>query len=47
MSKYSSAKYYQNNNERLQKQLAKDIEVSLKNKKVSRQSGMIKKSTRS
>ena len=33
MSKKSSAKYYQNNKERLQKNLVKDIKVFLKKKK--------------
>ena len=33
MSKNSSAKYYQNNKERLQKNLVKDIKVFLKKKK--------------
>ena len=33
MSKDSSAKYYQNNKESLQKKLAKDIKVFLKKKK--------------
>ena len=33
MSKDSSAKYYQNNKERLQKNLVKDIKVFLKKKK--------------
>ena len=34
MSKDSSAKYYQNNKERLQKELIKDIKVFLKKKKI-------------
>ena len=33
MSKNLSAKYYQDNKERLQKRLVKDIKVSPKNKK--------------
>ena len=33
MSKDSSAKYYQNNKERLQKKLVRDIKVFLKKKK--------------
>ena len=33
MSKNSSAKYYQDNKERLQKKLVKDIKVFLKKKK--------------
>ena len=33
ISKYSSAKYYQNNKERLQKNLVKDIKIFLKKKK--------------
>ena len=33
ISKYSSAEFYQNNKERLQKQLVKDIKVFLKKKK--------------
>ena len=33
MSKDSSAKYYQNDKERLQKKLFKDIKAFLKNKK--------------
>ena len=33
MSKDLSAKYYQNNKERLQKKLVKDIKLFLKNKK--------------
>ena len=32
MSKYLSAKYYQENNERLQKKLMKDIKIFLKKK---------------
>ena len=33
MSKYLSAEYYQENNERLQKKLVKDIKIFLKKKK--------------
>ena len=33
MSKGSSAKYYQNNKERLRKKLVKDVKVVLKNEK--------------
>ena len=48
MSKDSSAKYYQNDKERLQKKLLKDIKAFLKNKKkkVTIWSWMIQKSTR-
>ena len=37
MSKDSSAKYYENNKERLQKNLVKDIKVVLKKKKEEKQ----------
>ena len=48
MSKDSSAKYYQNDKERLQKKLLKDIKAFLKNKKkkVTIWLWMIQKSTR-
>ena len=36
MSKTLSAKYYQENKERLQKKLVKDIKIFLKNKKKNR-----------
>ena len=39
MSKYSSAKHYQNNKERLQKKLLNDIKVFLKKKKKKQQYG--------
>ena len=46
MSKESSAKYYQNNKERLQKKLVKDIKVFLKKKK-KRSDNMVVKDTKS
>ena len=39
MSKDSLAKYFQNNKERLQKKLVKDIKVFLKKKKKKKQYG--------
>ena len=44
MSKNSSAKYYQDNKEKLQKKLVKDIKVFLKKKK-KKNDGMIVKDT--
>ena len=42
MSKNSSAKYYQDNKEKLQKKLVKDIKVFLKKKKKKRNNMVVK-----
>ena len=45
MSKYLSAKYYQNNEERLHKNLRKDIEVFLK-KKMKKSDSIVMRDTK-
>ena len=46
MSKTLSAKYYQENKERLQKNLGKDIKIFLKKKKKRKSSNMVVNITR-